>query len=175
MMASKRLRSLFFILCGLAAIAGIVHRVSIRESQRLWFLHRLGREISSSGLRPLRARLDSLPYGRVATATDRALIAQRSAALISRAPDAATRALANLFADRSEAAIGLLERIDEKDSEAWNTLAVAHMQHALSKDDTEELVTALAEADRAIGIRGNSTEAVFNRALILEAIGLRRS
>jgi len=100
---------------------------------------------------------------------------RRFAALIDGAPDPETRSLVMLLAGQNDAALNLLRHPDDKRAEEWNELAVARMQHALAHNNVEELVTALSDADRAVSIREDSPEAVFNRALILELLGLRRS
>jgi CHAT domain-containing protein len=160
----------------LGAAAIVVIAVKAPKLQRSWFLYRLGRQISVAGVRPSLARFDALPYAPAkSTESGRAAVSRQYAALIGSAPDSEMRALAMLLAGQNETAVDLLGQADHKSGEAWNELAVALMQHALSHDDVEELVAALSDADRAVSIRGGSKEAVFNRALILDLLGLHRS
>jgi tetratricopeptide (TPR) repeat protein len=55
---------------------------------------------------------------------------------------------------------------------AWNDLAAAHLDAAIRFGRASEVPLALAAADRALRIEPKMPEALFNRALIVERIGL---
>lgn len=55
----------------------------------------------------------------------------------------------------------------------WSDLSAAYYEVAVRHDVPESLADALAAADRALAIEPNRTEALFNRALVLERLGLR--
>ncbi len=57
------------------------------------------------------------------------------------------------------------------DASVWNDLAAARYTAANANDDPQQLVSALAAADHALRI-APIVEAKFNRALILESLGL---
>ena len=63
---------------------------------------------------------------------------------------------------------------DSNDADVWNDFAAAQFTVAVRKDDAALLPPALAAADRALAIDPKSLDAHFNRALILEALGLRQ-
>jgi CHAT domain-containing protein len=58
------------------------------------------------------------------------------------------------------------------DASAWNDLAAAHLDAAVRFGHASELPLALAAVDRALRIDPKMPEALFNRALIVERIGL---
>ncbi|HWW60997.1 MAG TPA: hypothetical protein VN181_06500, partial [Thermoanaerobaculia bacterium] len=59
------------------------------------------------------------------------------------------------------------------DADAWNDLAVAQLDYAAANDDVRSFASSLANADHAIALRPAHAEALFNRALALDALGLR--
>lgn len=59
------------------------------------------------------------------------------------------------------------------DARAWSDLAAARHARAAGDEHPMELPQALADADRALRADARLPEARFNRALILEAMGLR--
>lgn len=58
-------------------------------------------------------------------------------------------------------------------AQAWNDLAAARYTRAVVEDAPLELPEALADVDHALRLDPNDVEAHFNRALILERLGLR--
>lgn len=59
------------------------------------------------------------------------------------------------------------------DWRAWNDLAAARHTHALRDHRDQQLAQALSDIDEALRIAPDAAEARFNRALILEDLGLR--
>jgi CHAT domain-containing protein len=83
--------------------------------------------------------------------------------------------VADLLLQRSSDAIERLRTAaeSEKTAAAWSDLAAAYYSSAVRDGRTSDLPRALAAADRAIAIDAAFSEARFNRALILERMGLR--
>jgi CHAT domain-containing protein len=91
-------------------------------------------------------------------------------------PDAQhAAAIAHLIAGRpSEAAVLLTRVISEAPTAGrWNDLAAARYAAAVQLGQPTQLAGALAAADAALALQPQSPEALFNRALILERLGLR--
>lgn len=84
-------------------------------------------------------------------------------------------ALAHLFAGRPRDGAAQLARIAPSASSAqiWSDLAACRYAAAIADDDPPQLAEALAAADAALRIAPNHPEALFNRALIIERLGLR--
>jgi CHAT domain-containing protein len=84
-------------------------------------------------------------------------------------------ALAHLFAGRPKEAAALLGALAPRASDAriWTDLAAARLVVATGDDDPLQLAQALAAADAALRITPKFPEALFDRALILEHLGLR--
>jgi CHAT domain-containing protein len=61
----------------------------------------------------------------------------------------------------------------EPKAETWSDLAAAYYTDAVREGHAAELPRALAAADRALAMSSDLSEARFNRALILERMGLR--
>lgn len=82
--------------------------------------------------------------------------------------------VANLLLQRANEAIEQLRRTAEKSGTAatWNDLAAAYYTSAVRDGRSADLPRALAAADRAIALDDSLHEARFNRALILERMGL---
>jgi CHAT domain-containing protein len=62
---------------------------------------------------------------------------------------------------------------ESKDAAVWNDLAAARLTVAVREGDAALLPPALAAADRALALDAGNLDAHFNRALILEELGLR--
>lgn len=58
------------------------------------------------------------------------------------------------------------------DAKAWSDLAAAEYAAALARGAASQFPVALADTDHALRIDANLAEALFNRALILERLGL---
>lgn len=84
-------------------------------------------------------------------------------------------ALAHLVAGRSAEASDLLVKAakEKSDPAIWSDLAAARYTAALETDNPHLLAEALTAADAALRIRSAFPEALFNRALIVERLGLR--
>jgi CHAT domain-containing protein/tetratricopeptide (TPR) repeat protein len=86
------------------------------------------------------------------------------------------QALAHLLAGRPAEADALLTRVATEKQEAaiWSDLAAARYTAGVRTDDPAQFASALAAADEALRIDPHETEALFNRALIVERLGLRQ-
>ena len=84
-------------------------------------------------------------------------------------------ALASLLAGDPKDAVTRLEKIaaSSPSTVVWSDLAAAHYAAAVQSDDPQQLAQALASADAALRLDARFPEALFNRALILERLGLR--
>jgi CHAT domain-containing protein/Tfp pilus assembly protein PilF len=83
--------------------------------------------------------------------------------------------VAKLMIGQSADAMVTLERAANASNDAriWNDLAAARIAFAANEGHPSQLPLALADADRALRLDPNLAEAHFNRALILERLGLR--
>lgn len=84
-------------------------------------------------------------------------------------------AIASLLVDEPRAAIESLAKLTQEhpdDARAWSDLAAARHTAATRFDVASEDSLALAAADRALKLDPDLAEARFNRALILERLGL---
>lgn len=83
-------------------------------------------------------------------------------------------AIARLLMDDSLEAVRLLESLVEtqEDPRIWSDLAAAHHDIAVTYDWPEHLHDALMCADAALALSPSMPEALFNRALIIEAMGI---
>ncbi len=99
--------------------------------------------------------------------------------LSASAPDATARsasAAALVMQGDWRVAVSSLEKaVEERPNDAglWSDLAAAHYEHGTEFDDIESLLAALVAADRSRRIDPKNADALFNRALILERLGLR--
>ncbi|HEY0139404.1 MAG TPA: CHAT domain-containing protein [Thermoanaerobaculia bacterium] len=87
-----------------------------------------------------------------------------------------TAGVAMLLVDRSDEAIRALKLTTERapdDPAAWSDLAAAQYAAAVRLRRSSLFPEALASADAALRIDPKHPEALFNRALILQRIGLR--
>ncbi|HEX7152138.1 MAG TPA: CHAT domain-containing protein [Thermoanaerobaculia bacterium] len=152
---------------------------------------RLIRASAKERYRPTEARLARFEYGTPpvrmrdgnATATDpRPLRVSAVAADVHQGlgtaddpPGIHIAAVVDLFRGRSTEAIRRLERLVDRtpdDPFAWNDLAVAWHAGFREGDDPLMLVEALGAIDRARGLAPHAREILFNRALIMEDLGL---
>jgi CHAT domain-containing protein len=69
-------------------------------------------------------------------------------------------------------AIGFLQRASRRDARAMNDLAAAYYVRAQREDRASDLLRALDAAEQAVAISPVPPGAHFNRALILESLGL---
>ena len=82
--------------------------------------------------------------------------------------------VAMLLVEKPEEAAARLERIARasQDAKTWSDLAVARYASAVQARDAARFPSALAAADQALRIDPRLPEALFNRALILDRMGL---
>jgi CHAT domain-containing protein len=86
------------------------------------------------------------------------------------------RGIAHLIGGNARTAAAELETVTASEpgnDTAWSDLAAARYEAAREDRDAVLLTRALAASDRAIELKPQSAEALFNRALALEALGLR--
>lgn len=83
--------------------------------------------------------------------------------------------VAQLLAGKSREALASLSVAAEStnDPGMWSDLAVAYHETAVQYDAPELLADALAACDRALTFDPQHPEALFNRALVIEKLGLR--
>jgi CHAT domain-containing protein len=81
--------------------------------------------------------------------------------------------LANLIAGRPTEAAAILRGIDSTDPRIWSNRAAALYTAAADMNEPSKLAEALAATDSALRLDPKLPEALFNRALILERLGLR--
>jgi tetratricopeptide (TPR) repeat protein len=84
--------------------------------------------------------------------------------------------MALVLIDQPLQGVARLEKLvadDPGDATAWNDLAAARYAAAAHLGRPSLYPEALAAADKAVGLAPRMTEALFNRALILEKLGLR--
>lgn len=85
-------------------------------------------------------------------------------------------ALAHLLAGRPNEAALLLDTLvaSSKDATIWSDLAAARYAAGIQSDQPQQFGLALAAADTALRFDPNLPEALFNRALTIERLGLRQ-
>jgi CHAT domain-containing protein len=83
--------------------------------------------------------------------------------------------VAYLLVARTSESVAALERAANasNDAHVWNDLAAVHYVLATTHEQPSHLPLALAAVDRALRLDGQLAEAHFNRALILERLGMR--
>lgn len=83
--------------------------------------------------------------------------------------------VAELLAGHSAKALSTLTAAAEQSSDpaVWNDLAVVFHETALRENAPELLADALVACDRALSQRPQFPEALFNRAIVIERLGLR--
>jgi hypothetical protein len=83
--------------------------------------------------------------------------------------------VAYLLIGRRSESIAALEQAahDSKDAHAWNDLAAARFAVAVEDERPSQLPEALADVDHALRLDPKNAEALFNRALIVEHLGVR--
>ena len=79
--------------------------------------------------------------------------------------------VAMVLIERPAEAAKKLEALTSEDATAWNDLAAARYLEALQSRQPAQFQRALAAADQALRVDPRSTEALFNRALILDRVG----
>lgn len=84
-------------------------------------------------------------------------------------------AVAALLTGRRDQALAILREIapSSRDASVWNDFAATNYAIAIADESPKHLEQALAAADEALRLDPASTEALFNRSLILQRFGLR--
>lgn len=86
------------------------------------------------------------------------------------------RGVAELLAGKSRLAVATLTALASRDAHNatyWSDLAAARLEDAATSDDVLTIAQSLAAADHALNIDPEQPEGLFNRALALDALGLR--
>jgi CHAT domain-containing protein len=131
--------------------------------------------------RPLEARLSGVPYAPAPSVKRRSSEAETLAELHAREAarevirSGSDSPLAVLVFSGSRAAQKRLERLTARKSPSaatWSDYA-AVLHATAAPDDALQLASALAATDHALDIDPKLPEALFNRALVLEALALR--
>ena len=148
------------------------------------------RSLATHSGRPIEARLTGFdwPAARLQRATHASLLdparlelaGAASTVIQSQLNDSSPRArhesgAAYLLIDRGRDAIDALEsavRQSPNDAAYWSDLAAARYTLAVSETRPHELPQALADADHALRLDPKLHDALFNRALIIEALGI---
>jgi CHAT domain-containing protein len=141
-------------------------------------LQRVLTAAARSEQRPLLPRIGGLawaPYApRIRGDRDSALAAE---AVLASRDDRHATAVAQLLTRHDRQAVATLQAIDEamRTAAIWSDLAAAQYQLAITEDRPEALKDALAAADAALHLEPLNPEALFNRALVIERLGVRSS
>lgn len=140
---------------------------------------------AGADVRPIESRLTGgfrwAPFRgpkRDVTATDSLAIAARIVLTTppteSSSETARARGAAYLLSGHHESALETLAAIAARgDADALSDLAAAQLESSIRHRSPRLLAEALASADRALRARADHVEALFNRALALERLGLR--
>src|SRR3954470_11349664 len=167
--------SVFLALAGLSGLAYILGLRSPREE--LFSVTELSR--------PVEARLSGMHFAPYRSKVEFPFRSPRFRQAVKRVVSAARRdarphelgdlAVVELFSGRSDEAVATLERAlaaAPKDKLLLSDLAGAYIARAGSGDRSFDIVRALSSADYALRIDRSFREALFNRALALEKLGL---
>jgi CHAT domain-containing protein len=128
---------------------------------------------SWSRTRPIEARVTGLAWAPFvpATPTEHNAGATRGDSLNTRQH---RQGLVELLVGDPRDAVAALEPASSANQPTvWSDLAAAYYEAAVRHDAPEFLADAFAAADRALSIEPQHAEALFNRALVLERLGLR--
>jgi CHAT domain-containing protein len=87
-------------------------------------------------------------------------------------PAARASGIANMMAGRCAAAVTSLETLRARDAADWNDLAAANVCAARQNGGADRWLAALAAADSALSLAPDLAEALFNRAAIVDALGI---
>lgn len=130
------------------------------------------------------APLRSIPRNGQAPVTDvgqMKLIGAAGAVLEQNADDASLGAqravaLAHLVAGHFPEAVRILSQLarSQPDAQIWSDLAAAQYMLAVRTSDAAQLAEALEAVDTSLRIEPSFPEALFNRALIVERLGVRQ-
>jgi CHAT domain-containing protein len=164
-------RGAAIVAASLMAVGAIVW---VAMAHRLPADERFASEYRRATQRPMVARFSWLPYSQAPDGRFAMTASLRTSAALTLQSNAPTpaRAAGAMISGRTTAAIALLESAvesDPNDAALWNDLSGARYELARTKDDYRAYLSALAATDSALDRRPRS--ALFNRALVLDAIG----
>jgi len=174
------------IAAGVMAAAGLI-AVHVRESDRPSIASLVAAASTSPRLIEARitggfkwTRFLSGTRGHDKQALDLALQSAAGALVAAGRDDSTPEArhatgIARLAVNRSREALESLTSVAEssRDARMWSDLAAASYSTAVSYDAPELLADALSASDRALALDPNLPEALFNRALTIERLGIR--
>ncbi len=125
--------------------------------------------------RPVEARVSGLPWApfvrKVPAAVQNTAVATRGESFDT---EGQRQGLIELLTGDPRDAVAMLETASAANQPAvWSDLAAAYYEAAVRHDAPELLASALAAVDRALALEPDRAEALFNRALILDRLGLR--
>jgi len=178
--AGWRTRPTWQWLAAAAAIAAIVIAFPFLRHRDTNPIARLI-EIAPREHRVVEARLSGFPWARlqapsrgnaVPDPADLRLAGAAGEVLEKSAGRGYSAGVAYLLIGRSHESIAALEQA-ATDAQSWNDLAAARYAAATQEERPSQLVEALADVDHALRIDPKLAEARFNRALILERMGIR--
>jgi CHAT domain-containing protein len=173
-------RNAWWLAAAAAAIVAIVIAVPLLRPRTP-----IGKLIAASPRehRTVEARLSGFAWARLAPPSrgvarpDPADLKLAGAAgeVLEKTNDAHATGVAYLLIQRDADAISALEHAADRstDPRVWNDLAAARYALAVRDDHPSQLPEALADSDHALRLDPKSAEALFNRALVIEAMGLR--
>jgi CHAT domain-containing protein len=170
----------------IAVIAAVLLAGSVTVLVRRWPALQLMRSAADARWRPVMGRLTAFPYAPfpkgarvLATTIDDEIPGLRSVAatiLIHADRDPAMSAAAALLLRRSEQATRGFEALIAREpgnADHWSDLAAARLEVGVVSNDARAIARALAAADHALALDAMHAEALFNRALALDELGLR--
>ncbi len=138
---------------------------------------------SSGDMRPVEARLSGgfpwAPFRAAGRGVSDPGLSRAVASTLAVTPSTSmTRhaaGVARLLAGRERDALVMLTEVAESsnDPQAWSDLGAAAFATSVRYDAPELLADALAATDTALGLAPEASEPLFNRALILQRLGLR--
>src|SRR5689334_18065768 len=140
------------------------------------------RAIAARGGRTVEARLTGFAWsairvqrGTAALDPARLELAGAAGAVIEKNPSGHEAGIGYLIIDRDSEAVEALQDAAQQspnDPKVWSDLAAARYTLAARGDKPYELPRALAAADHALRLDANLADALFNRALIVERLGI---
>jgi CHAT domain-containing protein len=143
------------------------------------------RAIAPRGGRTIEARLTGFAWSpiRVQRGTPpldpaRLELAGAAGSVINKAPNGPDAGIGYLIIDRDADAVEALQDAAQRspnDTKIWSDLAAARYTLAVRGEKPYELPRALAAADHALRIDANLPDALFNRALIIEHLGINEA
>lgn len=158
-------------------MAGVLlFAMACNRQQRRPALHDLvvAAPLSSRSIEPrLSGGFRWAPYTASSVMGNSAILSAANSIISDSASSPSDTAVAQLLAGNIDSAIEHLEGATPKTARVWSDLAAARCMMATRRDKPAEFPRALAAADRALVLDSELPEAHFNRAIVLEKMGLR--